>query len=97
MKELHTLLLKNCDIMLDNGYTKPLVQTCLEDIPNIVQTVTLHQVILRSLAELSQFRDGIEALGVGKALTQYSSILHDIFVNCNPPNNPLTASICHYS
>ena len=85
MKELHTLLLKNCDIMLDSGYTKPLVRTCLQDIPNVVQTVTLHRVILRSLAELSQFIDGIEALGVGKALKEYSGILRVFFVNCNPP------------
>lgn len=83
--------------MLDSGYTKPLVRTCLEDIPNIVQTVTLHRVILRSLAELTQFRDGLEALGVGKALTQYSSILYDFFVNSNPPNDPLTAGMCLYS
>ena len=33
-----------------------------------VQSVALEKVILRSLGELTQFRDGLQCLGVGKAI-----------------------------
>ena len=65
----------------------------VEDIPNVVQTVTLHRVILRSLAELSQFKDGIEALGVGKVMNVHSHLLYDFFVQ---GKDPLTAGVVHH-
>ena len=67
-------LFKNCEIILETGFTKPLATVQLDDIPNIVQTATLHRVILRSLAELSQFQDGIHELGVAYALLRYPNL-----------------------
>ena len=43
---------------------------------NIVQTVTLHKVILSSLAELSQFQEGLSTLGVANALQNHPDLLH---------------------
>ena len=60
VEKLKSHLLKYCEVILDSGYTKPLIQASLEDVPNIVQTITLHRVILRLLAEFSQFRDGTQ-------------------------------------
>ena len=81
VNELCPHLLENCDVILESGYTKPLMQSQVEDIPTIVQTVTLHHVILRSMGELSQFKEGMEALGVGLALKDYPSLLYPYFVH----------------
>ena len=83
--------------ILDSGYTKPLIQASLEDVPNIVQTITLHRVILRSLAELSQFqfRDGTDTLGVGRAMSLYPELLYEFFVNSKTQKATLTAGILY--
>ena len=45
-------------------FYKPIAKVSLSDKVDIVQTVALQEVILDSLAELTQFRDGMKALGV---------------------------------
>ena len=42
MEGLHSLLFDNCELILESGFTKPLTRVNVEDIPNVVQTVTLH-------------------------------------------------------
>ena len=61
-----------------------------------MQTITLHRVILQSLAELSQFRDGIQELGVAGALNQYPNLLYGFFVNGNSQEDALTAGSSTY-
>ena len=63
------------DLLLECGFNKPLFKVQLEDKTNVIQTVTLHKVILASLAELSQFREGLSALGVSKALKENPHLL----------------------
>ena len=58
---------------------------------NVVQTVTLHEVILNTLGELSQFRDGLEALAVGKALKEHGDFLRGFYSNDKSLKEPLTA------
>ena len=70
---------ENMDLLMECGYNKPVSRVELEDKPNIIQTVTLHKVILASLAELSQFRKGLSALGVDAALKAYPHLLHSYF------------------
>lgn len=69
---------ENIDLLMECGYNKPVLRVELED-KHIIQTVTLHKVILASLAELSQFRKGLSALGVVTALKEYSHLLHSYF------------------
>ena len=45
------------DLLVECGYSKSVPRVVLEDKPNIIQTITLHTVILASLAELSQFHN----------------------------------------
>jgi len=40
----------------------------MNDKVTVVQSVALHQVILRTLGELSQFCDGLETIGVARAI-----------------------------
>ena len=42
---------------------------------NIVQTVTLHKVILSTLGELTQFKEGLSTLGVLDALNEHPDLL----------------------
>ena len=70
---------ENMDLLMECGYSKPVPRVVLEDKPNIIQTITLHKVILASLAELSQFHKGLSALGVAAALKDYPHLLHSYF------------------
>lgn len=62
-------------MLIECGFNKPLTKIELSDKVNIIQTVTLHKVILGSLAELSQFRDGLASLGVLDAIRKYSHLI----------------------
>ena len=46
----------------------------------IVQSIALHRVILKTLAELTQFREGFQCLGVGEQVVQHSEILRQFYV-----------------
>ena len=63
-KEVFALQDIGIDMLLECGFNKPVSRIQLSDRVNIVQTVTLHKVILSSLAELSQFKEGLSVLGV---------------------------------
>ena len=77
---------------MECGYNKPVPRVELEDKPNIIQTVTLHKVILASLAKLSQFRKGLSALGVAAAVKEYPHLLHSYF--SVEDNDELTSGMC---
>ena len=72
MREIAT---NQIDLLIECGFNKPLINIELSDKVNIIQTVALHKVILGSLAELSQFRDGLASLGVLDAIKKYSHLL----------------------
>lgn len=91
--ELQSLLQENFDLITESGYTKPLLRCGLEDKTSIVHSVALHQVILRSLGELCQFRDGLEALKVAQALKVHGNLLRPFFCNDQDLKKPLTAGI----
>ena len=46
----------------------------------LVQSVALHSVILRTLGELSQFREGLESLGVAKEMCDNSELLQKFYM-----------------
>ena len=46
----------------------------------VLENCALEKVILRSLGELTQFRDGLQCLGVGKAITDYRQIRQEFYV-----------------
>lgn len=57
---------ENMDLLMECGYNKPVSRVNVDDKPNTILTITLHKVILASLAELSQFRNGLSTLGVAQ-------------------------------
>ena len=70
--------MENVDLLMECGYTKPVPRVELVDKADIVQTITLHKVVLVSRG-LSQFRKGLSALGVATALKDYPQLLRSFF------------------
>ena len=85
------LLNSNASVLLDNGYNKPICNITLCDKQRIIQTVALNQVIISSLAELSQLRSGLSVLGVGDLMKKYPTVLAPFF--CLVEKENLTAGI----
>lgn len=90
VQELQSLLNSCYDMLVESGFTKPLSHATLADKTSIVQTVSLQFVILRSLAELQQFRDGL-GLSVLRNLKHHGELLRAFFSNEKGLVKPLTA------
>ena len=82
---------RNIDLLLECGFTKPVALLKLEDKSDIVHAVTLHKVVLCSIAELDQFCGGMAALGVRDSLQQYHQ-LHASFY-CMGGGDSLTSGM----
>ena len=63
----------------------------LDDRVNIVQTVTLHKVLLSTLGELTQFKDGLSVMGVLDALKEHPDLLQPYY--CCDFEDKLTSGI----
>lgn len=97
--QLQSLLGSNVDLLLQSGYTKPLTRVTLKDKPNVVQTLSLHEVLLKSLGEAHQFRDGMNTLGVTAVLSKHGDYVRRFYCNDSSLVQPLTAgmSVFHFS
>ena len=78
--ELKEFVGEKFDMISECGYTKPSTRLLSTDRIDLIQCVALHHVILKSLGELSQFREGMESLGVLKAIQEHAEPLRDFFV-----------------
>ena len=79
--ELHSVVGENFDLISECGFTKPTTKPTMDDKVTLVESVALHHVILKTLGELSQFRDGLNTLGVARAMELYGVLLQEFFVN----------------
>ena len=81
----------NVEVLFNSGFNKPVTNLKITDKEQIIRSVALHCVIFSSLAELSQFRDGMcKVKGMKEALAVHSDLLELFY--CNKPI-PLTASM----
>jgi hypothetical protein len=76
------MAVENLDLLLECGFNKAVARIKLNDRVNIVQTVTLHKVVLSTLGELTQFKEGLSALGVLDALKDHPDLLQSYYC-CN--------------
>ena len=72
--------MENIDILTAAGYVNPIILCTTEDTPTVVQTLTLHEVILHSKAELDQLAEGLSALGVLSVIRKTPEIIQKYFV-----------------
>ena len=88
---LKETVVENFELLMDSGVTKPCANITLGDKVAIVRSVALQRVILRTLGELTQFRDGLQCLGVGKEIAEHREILQEFYVKTK--TSKLTAGI----
>lgn len=91
VNQLRQIAVDNLDLLLECGFNKPGSKVELCDRVVIIQTVTLHKVVLASLAELSQFREGLSALGVADALKNSPDLLYSYY--CCEHNDGLSSGM----
>ena len=83
----------NEDIIFASGFTKPIATLLFSDKDKIIATVVLHFVILSSLGEISQFRDGLLKIeGMQEMLEKYSDLLESFYCYSNK-EIPLTSGL----
>ena len=75
MTELQEVLLNNFDVFTKCGYSKPVMRVSMCDKIDIIQAVGLQEVILDSLAELTQFQDGLNSLDVLHMIRTHKDLL----------------------
>lgn len=61
------------------GVTKPSTAVTLEDKISVVQSITLHNTILKSKAEIDQFAAGLSCLGTKSYIMKYPHLLKEFF------------------
>ena len=74
---------------MDVGFTLPADRVELSMKPAIIKSLSLHH-LLRSKAELDQFRDGLDCLRVLDCIKSKTELMRPYF---SFPNSPLTAGI----
>lgn len=79
------------DILATSRYSKSLATLTMEEKATLVQTVTLHFVLLKSKAEADQFLEGLKAIGVADALKKHPGLLEPFFTKSGIPT--LTAGV----
>lgn len=93
MEQLRDILVDDIDIFTRCGFYKPIAKVSLSDKVDIAQAVALQEVILDSLAELTQFRDGMGALGVLTMLQTHKDFFRSFY--CTDNKQSLDAGMVH--
>lgn len=75
--------MENIDCVIDSGYSKPIAKLVLPQRNDILKLVARHQVIKTSLAELSQFREGLYKVGKMQEVVSKHSLILKIFYCLN--------------
>ena len=83
VEELKSVVIDNSELIIESGITKPFTKLSMDDKVSIVQSVALHSVILKTLGELSEFRDGLQSLGVAQAMSANGELLRNFYVKGN--------------
>ena len=74
-------LFDNADIIMNSGYTKPLMSAELSNVNEIVDTVSLQYTLLQSIAEMEQLKRGLNVLGVTNFMRDYPLLLTSFFTS----------------
>ena len=80
VEELQQILIENVDFFAECGFIRSPLRVTFSDKTDIIQSVALHFVILKTLGELTQFREGLETLGVSRAMSVHGMYLQDFYV-----------------
>jgi len=72
------MALENNKFLSDSGYIKPVSMIRLKDKSNLIHAVTLHKVLLSVMAEMNQFKSGVDSAGLGvqESIEKYHDTVH---------------------
>ena len=90
-EDLRSEVASNFDFLNDCGFTKPFISVTERDKVKIIQTLGLHDVLLRSKAEIDQFAEGLQSCGVLDAIRQNPDLARNYF--CINGMEKLTAGV----
>lgn len=88
--DMKQLFRSNLDQFYQAGIIMPIQSLTVSDKTKIIEMVSLNELI-KIKAEIDQFKEGMECLGVVTAIQQYSDIVRSFFTIGK--KTPLTAGI----
>ena len=74
------------------GFKKPITTLKLEDKDELIQAVALHSVLLKSLVEATQFRDGLSVLSVQESMKKNPDLFMPYY--CLAKSDVLNSGMC---
>jgi hypothetical protein len=84
-QELQEVVGEQFSVLNDCGFVKPFTGVKIEDKADIVQSICLHHVILRSKAEIDQLTEGLRSCGVLDEIRQNRDLTRSFFtIDGNP-------------
>lgn len=75
VEEVRQFATEELDLLLASGFTKPPSTLSWDDRVILVQSLTLHHVILESKAEIDQFIDGLKCFGILDNIKEHPLLL----------------------
>ena len=80
------------EILDECGFKKPITRLKLEDKDELIQAVALDRVLLKSLGEATQFRDGLSALSVQESMKKNPDLFMPYY--CLTESDVLNSGMC---
>ena len=77
------------DIVLETGYRKPL--GTVSDKEEIIRVLKRYHTLIKVKAEIDQFIEGLQCLGIDHLIKEHPDLMEPLFVN---KNKSLTAGMC---
>ena len=69
-----------CAVVYDSGFSLPITEVTIQDIPTIVRTVTLHSTVMPIKSELDQLTKGLEICGILPLIRKYPRVMKELFM-----------------
>ena len=77
---IRSVVINNADVLVDAGFSKPLMKLTLVDKKELMEVLLLHYTIFKSKAELDDMKKGLQSLGVGDMIRLYPDLLQSFFL-----------------
>ena len=68
------------DIVFASGFSKPITQVTLEDVPVILKALGINSCLVPVKAELDQVKEGLSIFNISQLIAQYPSEMKKLFV-----------------
>ena len=75
---------ETADLVFTSGYLKPLLSCTIADKEAILSAVVMNQTIYRCKAEIDQFAEGLDSVGVFQCVKEHPTLFKDSFCFSKP-------------